>query len=252
MGRLIVIGSGIKSIAHLTEESLVLLRNCEKLLFLVNDKIMSNFLMKEHKNAESLDEIYFNYTNRQDSYKNLTDKIVSDYCLYSSVCVVLYGHPTFFADFALNAVIKIRQQGGTAYVLPAISSLDCLFADLLINPGQGGLCVYDATELLIYKKNIDVNSNLVLYQVSSLGMNDMNISKYLDVLKKYLMAYYPPEHELAVYTASQIPGKIFSNEVKKLKDLAMENISHISTIFIPPLKRGELNSDILELFNYII
>ncbi|KTD11695.1 tetrapyrrole methylase [Legionella gratiana] len=66
-----------------------------------------DYIFNMQLNSESLETLYFKYSNRQDSYNAITEKIIFEYKQYSSLCVVFYGHPTFFADFALDAVIKI-------------------------------------------------------------------------------------------------------------------------------------------------
>jgi uncharacterized protein YabN with tetrapyrrole methylase and pyrophosphatase domain len=247
MRRLFVIGSGIKTLAHLSKETLFLIQNVDRLLYLVNDKIMSDFLLRELENASSLDDTYFKYTKRQDAYNAVTDRIVSEYYQYNSLCVLVYGHPTFFADFALKAVKQIQKQGGSATILPAISSLDCLIADLLISPGQEGMCIYDATELLVYERNIDIYSYLVLYQVSSLGMVDTKLSKYIHILKKYLLKFYSESHCVYIYSASQTPGLEYNLEEIELREIDAAPIHHKSTICLPPIKPKRTNLEILNI-----
>ncbi|HHF7365646.1 TPA: SAM-dependent methyltransferase [Legionella bozemanae] len=251
MGKLIVIGSGIKSLAHLSKETLVVMESSERLLYLVNDKVSSDYILNSHLNSESLEILYFKYQNRQDSYNAITEKIICEYKQYSSLCVLLYGHPTFFADFALDAVTRIRKQGGQAIILPAISSLDSLLADLLINPGKDGMAIYDATELLVHEHYINVYSYLILYQVSNLGMKNHKISTYLGVLKEYLLGFYPEDHEVIIYSAPQIPGLSFKLEVLELKCFEKASITHLSTVCLSPLKPKKVNYDILNYLGLI-
>ena len=249
MGKLVVIGSGIKSLAHMSKEASIVMENSERLLYLVNDKISSDYIVSLQLNSTSLSELYFKYPNRKDAYSAITAKIISEYEQYSSLCVLLYGHPVFFADFALDAVLKIKEQGGNAIILPAISSLDSLLADLLINPGKHGVAIHDATELLVHEHCINVYSYLILYQVSSLGMNDYNISIHLNVLKNYLLRFYPENQPIFIYSASQIPGTAFSLEIVKLKQFEQAPISHLSTVCISPIKYKKINYSVLNALN---
>jgi uncharacterized protein YabN with tetrapyrrole methylase and pyrophosphatase domain len=79
--------------------------------------------------------------------------------------VVFYGHPTVFAKSALDAVIKLEKENYVTKILPAISSEDCLFADLRIDPGSDGCQSYEATDFLIRRKKIDPTSHLILWQI---------------------------------------------------------------------------------------
>jgi precorrin-6B methylase 1 len=76
MHKLIVVGSGIKSVAHLTEETKKIIQNSDKVLYLVNEEFLKQWIVRESKNAESLEPIYFNSTKRVDAYANITSEIV--------------------------------------------------------------------------------------------------------------------------------------------------------------------------------
>ena len=64
MPNLVVVGSGIKSIAHLTEETKRVIQNADKVLYLVNEDNLKTWINRESKEAESLEPIYFNYPKR--------------------------------------------------------------------------------------------------------------------------------------------------------------------------------------------
>ena len=86
------------------------------------------------------------------------------------ICVALEGHPSVFATPALNAVILAKQHGYYAKILPGISSEDCLFADLLIDPGSSGCQSFEATDFLIHKRIFDPTCHLILWQVDEIGI----------------------------------------------------------------------------------
>jgi tetrapyrrole methylase family protein / MazG family protein len=143
MHTLIVVGFGIKSIAHLTEESKRVIQNADKVLYLVNEESMKVWINREDKEAESLESIYFSSDKRVDAYQNITTYIINEYQQVKNLCVVFYGHPTVFAESALSAVKKIRAEKGNAVILPVVSSMDCLFSDLQVDPGDQGCFATD-------------------------------------------------------------------------------------------------------------
>lgn len=113
---------------------------------------MQDWIKKNNANAESLDEIYLSYFSRLHSYRAITAYILEQLRLLQHVCVVFYGHPTVFAKSALDAVIQSRSEGFYAQILPGISAEDCLFADLLINPGDCGCQSFEASDFLIHSR----------------------------------------------------------------------------------------------------
>ncbi len=128
---LVVVGSGIKFLSHLTTEARAYIEQSDKLLYLVNDPAMQEWIEKANTNAESLAEIYHKHSLRRESYHAITEYILKILRQDQHVCVVLYGHPTVFSQPALNAVRQAQQQGYYTKILPGVSAEDCLFADLM-------------------------------------------------------------------------------------------------------------------------
>ena len=52
----------------------------------------------------------------------------------ASVCAAFYGHPGIFVTPSHDAVRRARAEGYPARMLPAVSAVDCLFADLGVDP----------------------------------------------------------------------------------------------------------------------
>ena len=247
MPNLVVVGSGIKSIAHLTEETKRVIQNADKVLYLVNEDNLKTWINRESKEAESLEPIYFNYPKRIDAYHHLTLHIVNEYRRVKNLCVVFYGHPTVFADSALNAVKIIKAENGKASVLPAVSAMDCLFSDLQIDPGEHGCFSIDATELLLYERSIDVASHLILWQVAGLASHDMQLTKKLVVLEDYLRNYYPSQQLVCIYEAAILPSLKARVEWIKLDALCQTEIKPMSTLYVPPATKMKLSPMYLEL-----
>ncbi|MHA3320902.1 SAM-dependent methyltransferase [Legionella pneumophila] len=247
MHKLIVVGSGIKSVAHLTEETKKIIQNSDKVLYLVNEEILKQWIVRESKNAESLEPIYFNSTKRVDAYANITSEIVRSYYQYTNLCVIFYGHPTVFAESALQAVKIIQAEKGNAIILPAISSMDCLFSDLKVDPGEHGCFSIDATELLIYERKLDIQSHVIILQIANLGMFNIEKTTKLNVLKDYLCRYYSQEQPVCLYEAAQYPTQKPRIEWLKLSDLENAKVNPISSLYIPPSPTKKLSAKYIAL-----
>ena len=247
MHKLIVTGSGIKSVAHITEETKKVIQCADKVLYLVHEDILKEWILREAKEAESLEPIYFSSNKRVDAYHQITTYIISEYKKVACLCVVFYGHPTVFADSALQAVKQIKADGGDTVILPAISSMDCLFSDLEIDPGDQGCFSIDATELLIYEKPIDPSTHVILWQGANLGTHDLSQTKKLPVLLGYLNQYYANDHPVCIYEAAVYPSQQPRIDWTTVSDLPHSEINASSTLYIPPVGHRELSRKYLSL-----
>jgi uncharacterized protein YabN with tetrapyrrole methylase and pyrophosphatase domain len=249
MPKLIIAGSGIKTVSHLTEETVKVIQGVDKVLYLVMENNLKTWVTREAKDSESLDGIYFSNDKRIDSYHQITQHIINEYYKVKSLCVLFYGHPILFAESALKAANIINNEGGEVIILPAISSIDCLISDLQIDPSNQGYYCVDATELLIYEKHINITSHLIIWQGGNLGSYDVNPSNKLDVLCGYLEGYYHNSQAVCVYEASTYPLQKPRIEWTDLNKLPSIQINPQSTLYIPPSKTPFLSKKYLSLLN---
>ncbi len=249
---LVVVGSGIKFISHLTHEAKINIAQADNVLYLVNEPAMQEWIHKTNQNAESLDEIYFQYALRSESYQAITQYILEILRKGKQVCVVIYGHPTVFALPALNAVKQAREEGYYATILPGISAEACLFADLLIDPGSHGCLSFETTDLLVRSRTIDPTCHVILWQVSIIGAlnhpTNWDNSKGAKLLLNYLLQYYSADYLVTLYSAAQYPGFASVIQQFKLSALPHADFSRISTLYIPPVSRAECDLAMLKEF----
>lgn len=249
MRKLVVVGSGIKSFSHITEETKKIIQNSDKVLYLVNEDNLKNWIKREAKYSASLEPIYFDHPKRIDAYQAITNFIVNEYTKVSNLCVVFYGHPTVFADSALKAVQEIQNNAGHAVILPAVSAQDCLFSDLQIDPGDKGCFSIEATELLIYERSIDPYAHVILWQIANLGSFDTQKSDKLHILTEYLLGYYHANQPVCIYEAAILPLQKPRIEWIELVNLGVAELNSVSTLYIPPAKTAEPSNKYLSLLN---
>lgn len=249
MHKLIVVGSGIKSISHLTEETKRVIQSADKVLYLINEDNLKHWIQREAKNSESLDSIYFSSEKRIKAYQAITSHIIEEYKKVSILCVIFYGHPTVFADSALNAVRQIKQDNGEAIILPAVSSQDCLFSDLEIDPGDQGCFSIEATELVLFERCLDIHAHLILWQVANFGRTDGKKTNNLSILMDYLSGYYPADYSICLYEAPSLPTCPPRIEWIQLSNLEVSAISSITTVYIPPIEKKAISKKYLKLLD---
>lgn len=247
--RLFVVGIGVKNGAHLTLEAKKVLEESDKVFYLANHEKTNVFLEKLNKNSFSLRDIYFSYKNRNDAYRAISEKIISEFNDGMNISFAIYGHPTFFVQPSLYLSDEASHKGVKVHFLPGLSSLDCLLSDLKINPGSGGMQILDCTELLLYKRKIDVFSHVVLMQPFMIGNNTHErvkgkASRGLVILKDYLQKFYMGDRiSLYIYRASRYPLERFRSQEVSLEDLPEIEFDFVSTIYLPPQEPLKKDSD---------
>lgn len=252
-GTLTVVGSGIKFVSHLTTEARVYIEQSERVLYLINEPAMKEWIQKTNPIAESLDALYVKHRLRLHCYRAITDYILEVLYQGFHVCVVIYGHPAVFAQPGLDAVIKAQEQGYDARVLPGISAEDCLFADCLIDPGTFGCQSFEATDFLIRHRQFDPHSYLVLWQAGCIGALDHprahDNTVGINLLVNRLLKYYSETQEVILYQASQYPH--FDPVITKttLALLPQAEITSITTVCIPPAAKTPIDMDMLKALN---
>src|SRR3990167_10941292 len=110
---LVVVGSGIKFLSHLTHEAKIYISQSDQVLYLVNDPAMKELIKKLNPKAQSLDSLYAKFDLRLDCYNAISDFILETLRQNQHVCVVLYGHPSIFAQPGLKAVIQAKKKDFT-------------------------------------------------------------------------------------------------------------------------------------------
>ena len=242
--------------SHLTIEAKACIEKADKVLYLVNEPLMQEWIANANPSAESLESLYKKNDLRDQNYQLIADYIVKNLEKYATLCVVMYGHPTVFVKPSIDAANKAIELGYQVVTMPGISAEDCLFADLRIDPGSCGCQSFEATDFLVYQREYDSSSHLILWQPYVIGVRgvlstDHNPIKGLQLLTGYLQNKYDDEHEVVWYEAAQYPGVKPLMEKIPLKDLPSANITRLSTLYIRPNNKKVPNLAMLEMISKI-
>src|SRR5205085_11822477 len=130
-GSLVIVGTGIRTVGHLTTEAIAWMKAADKLLYVVADPIAEDVIKRFNPDgAESLSELYDDGKPRMDTYDEMVERILS--CVRNGLrtCVAFYGHPGVFVYPSHESIRRARSEGFSAKMLPGISAEDCLFADM--------------------------------------------------------------------------------------------------------------------------
>lgn len=231
---------------QVTPEALACIRQAEKLFYLVPNLTTCRWLESLNPSAESLFDTYGEGEERMLAYNRMVERILAPVREGLRVCAAFYGHPGVLVFPGHAAVRQARSEGYPARMLPGVSAVDCLFADLGIDPGTNGCQMYEASGFLYRRRRFDPTCPLILWQVGCIGVSTFHNSPLwgpegLRILQEVLLKDYPIDHQVVVYEASPFP--VCPPKILRvaLSDLAAADITGNSTLFVPP--RGEIEHD---------
>lgn len=238
-----MVGTGFLAGAHVTEETLALIREAERLFYLVSDPVTGEWLEEENPEAESLSDAYAVGKPRAATYREIRERILAAVRRGLRVCAVFYGHPGVFVQPSHAAVEQARREGFPARMLPGISAEDCLFADLEIDPLEHGCQSFEATHFL-WGLRFDPKVPLVLWQAGIVGVTttlaaDQGSPEGLRRLEGVLLRHYLPDHRVVAYEAplfGVLTARADEVPVARLHEL---EASVTTTLYVPPLGQAE-------------
>lgn len=247
-GALLVVGAGIRAASQLTREAERAVRAADKVLFAVQDPWAVQALRALRPDAESLLYPRDGRLRRQ-IYGEMVERIVAEVRRGQNVCAVFYGHPGVLADAPHEAVRRVLAEGRVAKMCPGVSFLDCLFADLGVDPARQGCTILEANDFLSRPRRLDPHVSLALCQIAQVGNRGVfdaadqgRIAAGLGRLGDALCEAWPAAHEAIVYEAPCLEGAAPRKERVALRDLGAAAVSEVSTLWVPalPLPRTDV------------
>jgi uncharacterized protein YabN with tetrapyrrole methylase and pyrophosphatase domain len=241
-GSLTVVGTGIDAGGQLTPQARAAFAAADEALFLVGDPIAFRLLELLNPRASSLHELYENGKDRLATYEEMVDAMLAPLRAGRTVCAAFYGHPGIYAYPAHAAIKQARAEGFPARMFPGVSSLDCLFADLGLDPAARGCQIHHATDFVLRRTRPDTTATLILLQIDVIGqpaqLPEPDWSRF-PVLVECLEEFYPPGHEVIAYEASPFPVAGPKIERMPLSELDPARLSAGMTLVVPPAREPD-------------
>jgi hypothetical protein len=168
-----------------------------------------------------------------------------------NVCAAFYGHPGVFVTPGHEAIRRARVEGYPARMQPAISALDCLVADLGIDPAATGLQSFEATDFVMYRRRVDTTALLVLWQigvVGELGYASEPRPENLALVVDRLARAYPGGQEAILYEASPFPlmADPFIHRLQ-FEELPDAQVPLLATLVVPPARKPRRDRAVTKL-----
>ncbi|MGE0385060.1 MAG: SAM-dependent methyltransferase [Gammaproteobacteria bacterium] len=202
-----IAGLGVQGVDHLTLETDAILAECNEVLYVDTGIATRAYLAARCRRATALyDESYAPGRGRVGAYRHMAARVVEAALDHPPVAFAMFGHPIVFAYAPFLIADMARLLDLRVQVLPAVSSLDCLFAAQMLDPSVSGLLIYEATDLLLRRRPLMPDVPTLIWQVGNLETRLHSLRPgapgRLFRFVRYLLEAYPPDHELIAYYAA--------------------------------------------------
>jgi uncharacterized protein YabN with tetrapyrrole methylase and pyrophosphatase domain len=233
-------------------EAIAWIKEADSLLYVVGDPVAEAVIKRLNpKAAVSLAGYYEEGKPRIYAYEAMIEHILGCVRVGDVTVGAFYGHPGVFAYPSHESIRRARREGYPAKMLPGISSEDCLFADLGVDPGVSGCQSYEATDFLMNAPIIDSSTQLILWQIGTLA--DWTYQRYrydtsaMPMLVQRLARFYPLSHIVTVYEAAMLIQTEPMIAQIPLYALSQFPISAAMTLYIPPCRMRTTDPEMLHL-----
>lgn len=249
MSRLSVLGLGLRCPEQTTERCMQSLRQADR-VFLISDNLEKQAWLRQlNPNFYNLMTHYALGKPRRETYQEMADQVLACLNEGGNAALVSYGHPLVFCDPSRLAIEQTAAAGHELEILPGVSSIDCLLADLRVDAHQFGLQIYEGHDLLLHAVAVDPRCSQIIFQVPSLGDNTGGwvagrFRGFIRALGEKLIETFGEEHEAVFYFGSNSPERPTRADRCRLKELHQVEMVSEYTLWVPPLGYQPLPPDL--------
>jgi uncharacterized protein YabN with tetrapyrrole methylase and pyrophosphatase domain len=199
------------------------------------------------------EESYSEEGRRVDAYEHAAARVIEAALDHPPVTFAIHGHPLVaahppFLVLELAAALDLE-----AAVLPGISAIDTIFADLRIDPVVHGIQMYEATDLLLRRRPLASDVPAIIWQIGNLetALHTMRVSRpeRFSRFIEHLLQYYPPGHPVAAIYCSPHPllrPAIYRFPLEEMGNYAQQIHAGFS-LYVPPVTSRQIQDfDLLE------
>ncbi|WP_256531285.1 SAM-dependent methyltransferase [Halovivax cerinus] len=239
-----VIGLGMVAIRQLTNEAEAAIDKSQ-VLFTVDyhTEMLERYVGDRVDELVDLTEEYTEGEHRIETYERMAQRVIDRAGeIDGPVAFALYGHPLVFVTPSQWVTERATEAGLRVEVQPGISSMDCLYCDLGLDPSRNGIQMFEATDLLLREFELNSNVPAMIWQVGSVeavqySERTGNEPARFTRLREYLERFYPPDHEVTIVQTATYPitdSKLLRFELQAFESMADE-INPIQTLYVPPV-----------------
>jgi len=242
-----IVGMGIRGVSQITPETERILRQSTEVFYMDPRPVVSEYLKRINHNSHNLFKLYKESRKAYDVYEEFSSLVVDRALKKPGACYATYGHPIIFDTITQLILQKASSKRLKVQILPSLSALDTVLADLRLPILDQGLQIFEANRLVLFRQKIDSSVPCLVFGVGSFGsviitLKRRNTAQRYLLLQKYLLKFYPRKHPLHLVESSlhpDMPSRITRTELNLLVRM-YNRINYNTTIYIPPLMKGKV------------
>lgn len=239
-GSIVCVGVGMTLGSHISPLARSHIELADSVFCSVSDATVELWVKQMNPRFTDLQQFYGEGKDRRQTYQQMVDAMMQDVRKGLKVVGVFYGHPGVFAKAPHDVIQVARDEGFVARMEPGISAEDCLYADIGIDPGRVGCQHLEASQFMLYQRQLDTAGYVVLWQIGLAGDIEAKqfttSNRYRQLLVDRLLTDYPADHRIAIYEAPTLPIHQPRIDWLELNQLAEADVYQHSTLLIPPAK----------------
>lgn len=245
--QLVVIGLGLDGVSHITREAEAAVRAARTVFSIDTSPAIRDFLSARCADVRPLFEAHYRAgSGRLPAYLHMAAKVLDAALDGGPVVLAVQGHPTMFSyipvllrDVAPLVGLRVRIQ-------PGISSRAALLAELALDPADHGIQAFEATDLLLRRRQVSPDTLTLLWQVGNLETRlhsgRPSRPRRLQGLTDWLLTFFPEDHPVTgvvLGTHPVLPSSRWTVPLGELPSHAAR-IHAATTLVIPPIGRRAL------------
>jgi precorrin-3B methylase len=236
-----IAGLGLQTATQITREVEQAIRDSREVLYLDTGVATRPYLDALCPRVTSLfEESYREERPRVNAYEHMAIRVIEAALDHPPVTFAIHGHPLVAAHPPFLVLELAGAMGLRVAVLPGISAIDAILADLRIDPVVHGVQMYEATDLLLRRRPVQSDVPAIIWQIGPLetGLQSQRVSRpeRFSRFIAHLRRYYPAQHEVvAIYCSPHplLPPSILRFALEDMGDYAPEIHSGF-TLYVPP------------------
>ena len=236
-----IAGLGLQTVTQITRAVEDACRGSAEILYVDTGIATRTFLETLCPRVTPLfDESYARDASRVSAYHHMAARVVEAALDHPPVTFALHGHPLVaalppFLVLELAAALDLR-----VTILPGVSALDALLADLRLDPVVHGIQMYEATDVLLRRRPLQSDVPAILWQIgpieTCLHSKAVSLPGRFARLIAHLRQSYPARHEVVAIHCSPhpiVPATILRFALEDMGGHAAE-IHGGFTLYVPP------------------
>jgi hypothetical protein len=232
-----LVGLGMFDLRQITVETSEILRTASR-VYHVSDR--HEQLIAMNPCTEKLDALSTRADRATAIYDDIASCVVDAARRHRPVVFAVEGNPMLFSDVSWKIAAAARNAGLVVEAFPGVSCLDVLPVQLGFEPGDLGLQIFEASQLVIYGLDMNPYLSTLILQIGYF-LHDVTLAPRtrerddFAPFVEHLLRFFPKQHPAVFIESANARGSdtiVFSVDIEAI-DTHRHDIRPGMTLYIP-------------------